>query len=102
MSTYALRIRPEAEAELDEAARWYEKQARGLGQEFLRAFRASVAVLRRTPLLYPKVEAEARRLLLRRFPYSVFYEIHGSEVIILSCFHEAREPEEWQQRISPA
>lgn len=99
MTAYRLRIRPEADTELVEAARWYEEQVRGLGREFLRAFRASTDALRRTPLLYPVAAGEARRLLLRRFPPSVFYEVHGSEVVILPCLHEARDPEEWQRRV---
>ena len=28
-------LRPEAESDLDEAARWYEEQRSGLGSEFL-------------------------------------------------------------------
>lgn len=80
-------------------SRWYEERERGLGRDFLRAFRAATAVLRRTPLLYPLV-AGARRVLLRRFPYSVFYEVHEVEVVVLACFHESRDPEEWRARIS--
>lgn len=101
MSTrlYRLVLLPEAEAELMDAAQWYEEQERGLGHEFLRAFRAATAPLRRNPLLYQIVEGEARRVLLRRFPYGVIYEVYGSEVVLLACFHSARDPQEWQQRL---
>jgi toxin ParE1/3/4 len=97
---YRLTIRPEAEAELRDAALWYEEQSQGLGREFLRAFRASTAPLRRNPLLYQRVVDEARRVLLRRFPYAVIYEIHGSEVVVLACIHCARDPELWERRTS--
>lgn len=96
---YRLVIGPEAESELAEAAQWYEAQQRGLGHEFLRAFRAATAVLRRTPLHYQVVVEQVHRILLRRFPYAVFYEVHGPEVVILACLHTARDPEEWQRRI---
>lgn len=99
---YRLVIRPEAEAELAEAVQWYEAKERGLGSEFLRAFRAATAVLRRNPNLYQVVEGEARRILVGRFPYGIIYEIHGAEVVILACFHSSREPESWTRRISPA
>ena len=75
-------------------------QERGLGREFLRAFRAATAVLRRTPLHYQPIEEEARRVLLRRFPYAVFFEVHDSDVVILSCLPTARDPEEWRRRIT--
>lgn len=97
---HRLVVRPEAASEIKEAAQWYEKRERGLGREFLRAFQVVTAVLRRTPLLYPVVEQEARRALLRRFPYSVIYEVHGSDVVVIACFHGARDTDEWQARIS--
>jgi hypothetical protein len=32
---------------------------------------------------------------------SSFYEIHGYDVVVLGCMHEARDPEEWQKRATP-
>ena len=97
---YRLIIWPDAEADLAEAAQWYEAQERGLGRQFMHAFRGATSILRRTPLHYQPVVEEARRVLLRRFPYAVFFEIHGSDVVILACLHTARDPEEWQRRIT--
>lgn len=95
---YRLLIRPEARAEVAEAAAWYEAREQGLGRDFLRAFRAATDRLRRDPLHYQAVFEEMRRVVLRRFPYGVFYEIHGSDVVVLACMHGARDPEEWQSR----
>jgi plasmid stabilization system protein ParE len=97
--SYRIVIRPEAEEEVAEAARWYEARERGLGREFLRAFRAVTATLRRNPLLNQVVVGQARRALFRRFPYGVIYEVHGQDVVVLACFHHARDPQEWQRRI---
>ena len=99
-SRYRLVIRPEARAEVAEAAKWYDAREQGLGRDFLRAFRAGTDVLRRNPFLYQIVFEDMRRVLLRRFPYGVFYEIHGSDVVVLGCMHEARDPEVWQKRAS--
>jgi hypothetical protein len=30
----------------------------------------------------------------------VFFEIHDADVVILACLHTARDPEEWQRRIT--
>lgn len=95
---YRLVIRPEARAEVAEAAQWYEAREQGLGRDFVRAFRAATDVLRRNPLLYQTIFEEIRRILLRRFPYAVFYEIHGSDVVVLGCMHGARDPADWQKR----
>ncbi|HEX5716540.1 MAG TPA: type II toxin-antitoxin system RelE/ParE family toxin [Thermoanaerobaculia bacterium] len=97
--SHRLIIRPEADAEVYEASHWYEERRQGLGKEFLSAFASATANLRFNPQLHPIVAGEARRLLLRRFPYSVIYEIHGDEVVVLACFHESRDPHEWLRRL---
>lgn len=97
--SFRLVIRPEADAEVAEAARWYEERRAGLGAEFLDAFAASTDRLRRDPYLYAPILRDARRVLVQRFPYSVIYEVHRDEVVILSCFHERRDPKEWMRRV---
>ena len=42
-------IEPEAEAEIEAAAAWYQLEAPGLGNEFLRAVQAAIAALGRQP-----------------------------------------------------
>jgi hypothetical protein len=61
-------IRPEAEADLAEAYRWYEQQRPGLGEALLTAVDATLAGVERHPETYPLVEQTARRALTRRFP----------------------------------
>ncbi len=97
---FRLVIEAEVEAEIEEAVQWYESRERGLGRKFIRAFASATAKLRRNPFLYQIVSEGARRLLLRRFPYAVFYEIYGSEVVVIACLHEAQDPGIWYQRLS--
>ena len=92
-------IRPQADAEIAEAALWYESQEPGLGQEFLRSFRSASVMLQRNPYLYQEVAKETRRVLMRRFPYSIFYEVRDQDIIILACFHTGRNPQKWQERV---
>jgi hypothetical protein len=44
-----LRLDPQAEAEIREAAAWYEAQRAGLGQEFISAVNSAVARIRKHP-----------------------------------------------------
>ncbi len=92
-------LRPEAEAELEEAAIWYESRGRGLGSEFLRAVDAAFAAIERNPLAYPLVTRAARRALLRRFPYGVIYTVSDDEILIVACMHCRRDPKRWQKRL---
>ncbi|MHB2016958.1 MAG: type II toxin-antitoxin system RelE/ParE family toxin [Candidatus Xenobia bacterium] len=69
-------------ADLRAAAGWYDKQSRGLGQEFLRAFFATTAGLARHPELYSRVRGDFRRCLLPRFPYAIYYKIEEDGVVV--------------------
>ena len=91
-------LRPVARREVIDAFDRYEEQSAGLGLEFVRAVRATVANLRGTPEMYPKVHGEMRRALLRRFPYAVFYRETTDAVIVLGVVHTHRNPQVWQSR----
>jgi plasmid stabilization system protein ParE len=91
-------VRPEVEAELPEAAEWYEVRAFGLAAEFLRAVDACMASVMRNPFQYPIVHEGKRRALVRRFPYSLIYVASEQKVLILACLHGRRHPMRWQQR----
>lgn len=84
-------IRPRAERDLRQARQWYEDQSVGLGDKFLAATRKAVADLRITAERRPEYYRGFRRVLLRRFPYKIFYGIDGDRVIIFRILHSRRE-----------
>jgi plasmid stabilization system protein ParE len=91
-------VRGAAEADIAEAARWYEQRSPGLGSEFLRAVDVVLAEIARMPERYPLVCGNARRALLRRFPYAVFFVATADLVSVLACLHARRDPNLWQER----
>ena len=66
--TSRLVVRADAEADILDAALWYEQRAPGLGTEFLLAVDGTLAEVARLPERFPVVYRESRRALLRRFP----------------------------------
>ena len=93
-----LLVREAAEADIAEAARWYEERSPGLGSEFLRAVDVTLAEVARMPERYPVVRGRARRALLRRFPYAVFFVARPDLVSVIACLHAHRDPRHWQKR----
>jgi plasmid stabilization system protein ParE len=83
-------LRPEAEAELAEAFRWYEERMSGLGREFL-----SVA---RQPEQYAIIHHNVRRALVRKFPYMILFLDCAEQIVVLAVFHAKRIPHRWQKR----
>jgi plasmid stabilization system protein ParE len=91
-------VREAAEADITDAARWYEERSPGLGSEFLRAVDVTLAEIARMPGRYPLVRGRARRALLRRFPYAVFFVAGADLVSVIACLHARRDPKHWLER----
>jgi plasmid stabilization system protein ParE len=91
-------FRPQAQAELREAQAWYDGLVPGLGLEFAIAVDAAAAGIMRFPLAYPVVHGEARKAVLRRFPYALIYIVEGSDIVVLACYHHRRDPKGWRAR----
>lgn len=91
-------FRPEARAELLDAQAWYEAHAVGLGLEFARAFEAALQSACRNPDGFAEVEEGCRRVVLRRFPYSLYYRAASGTLWVLAVFHHRRPPSARQGR----
>jgi len=89
---YTVLFLPEIEDDLADIYKWYENKSEGLGEDFLKIFYEKSVVLAQNPLIYQKVFLNFRRVLLKRFPYSVYYLIDKSSVIIYAVFHISRDP----------
>ena len=97
--TLEVRLRPEAEDDLAEAAIWYEEQQAGLGQRFLDAAAATVSRISTLPLAYPTVYESTRRALLQRFPFGVFFQVEEERIVVIAVLHGSRHPRAWRQRL---
>jgi toxin ParE1/3/4 len=91
-------VLPVAEADVTDAALWYEQRSPGLGREFLRTVDVALAEISRMPERYPIVHREVRRVLLRRFPYGVYFVATPDRVSVIACMHASRDPGHWQER----
>lgn len=85
-----------AHRELDEAVAWYREQQAGLQDLFLREFLSTIARIQAQPEIYMELRPGLRRGLMRRFPYSLIYEITGDTLLILAVAHQHRKPFYWQ------
>ncbi len=78
---------------------WYDSQRQGLGREFRESVDHAIARIADDPLTYPKRYREARRILLRRFPYVLWYRPLENFVVVLACVHGKRDPREIRARL---
>ena len=100
---YPYHFAPEAQAEAEAAARWYANQRRSLGPEFLDALREGIRTITTVPESCSLLETwrgrgKIRRLILRRFPYAVVFEIVNGEIHIWAVAHTSRRSGYWASR----
>jgi len=81
--------------DLADAFTYYEEQVEGLGEGFLSAVDSTFDAIERYPEMFAKVHAEARRALVSRFPYAVFYRAEPQRVVVFRVLHTARDPKAW-------
>lgn len=91
---------PDAEAELIEAAQFYERRVPGLGAQFLDTVDVAVGFIQQAPQRWRILESEVRRYLVPRFPYAIYYRALPDELRILAFKHHSRHPDYWRYRLS--
>ncbi|NLT69255.1 MAG: type II toxin-antitoxin system RelE/ParE family toxin [Verrucomicrobiaceae bacterium] len=86
--------------ELTEAAEYYETQVCGLGSDFLEEIDAAIERLLNFPKAWSMISPPFRACSLHRFPYSIIYKEESlDEILILSVFHQHRDPMSWQRNL---
>ena len=91
-------VRPAAAADIEDAYSWYESQRPGLGDEFREALRSALSLVGENPRLHQVIHRDTRRMLLKRFPYGVYYKEFAEVIVIVACMHGRRDPKRWQAR----
>ena len=91
-------VRPLAEADLEDAARWYEDERAGLSERFLSDVDRTIARIRERPFEFPAVSGDVRRALLHTFPYVVYFRASDEAVVVLAVLHLRRNPKVWRGR----
>jgi len=93
-----LRVTPEAEVDIFQAALWYESERSALGSEFMLAVREMLARVEKLPLRFPEVAPGIRRGMLPRFPFGVFFALEEHGPTVVAVMHLHRDPSRWTRR----
>jgi len=91
-------IHEAAEAELNEAAEFYDLKSPGLGSIFIDEVEKGIEIISKYPEAPPLVRGRLRKKELIRFPYSLVYSLRPNEIRILALAHQKRRPFYWLGR----
>ena len=89
---------PDVALEVKSSYDWYEKQAQGLGEDYLSELESAYETIVELPNTWPKFHRDFRRFLLGKFPFSVIYRSSGNSIYVLAVMHNHRKPGYWQSR----
>ena len=95
---FQVEILPEAEVEIGEGFLWYVERSPMVAESFRAEALEAIDRLAIDALVWPEDGDAVRRYILRHFPYTVFYEIHGDTVTVLAVAHQRRMPGYWRER----
>jgi len=84
--------------DLHEASAWYEAEVEGLGRDFVRAVDEAIHAAAQLSMRFPDVHRGVRRVLVKRFPYGVYFRVEQEQLIVFAIMHLHRDPGRWQQR----
>jgi len=83
-------VEPSAQADIDDAASWYDNKDFGLGSAFIASLQSVFNRIVEKPERYPFHQAGLRRASLRRFPYTVFYTQMNDSIYVQAVMHHRR------------
>ena len=85
-------FREVAEAEVEAAWRRYADLDERVGVQFLEEVDAALMRAAEAPAAYQLVVGELRHGRLRRFPHALYFRVIGKAIVVVACFHPARDP----------
>jgi plasmid stabilization system protein ParE len=96
--SFKIYYRPEAELDIEDAAKWYEQQRLNLGVEFVEEIERKGSLIEDNPMQYEEVHKSLHRAVVDRFPFNIFYLIENKSIIIVAVMHGSRHPKRWKKR----
>ena len=65
----------------------------------MRCIDETISRIAKNPEMFPIALRNTRKVMVKKFPYTLYYEIGDEDIMILAVFHAKRSPAHWQQRI---
>jgi toxin ParE1/3/4 len=91
-------VRPAVEADIADAQAWYSARDLGLAEQFIDELRTALRRVRERPRQFPEAGG-ARRALLHRFSYAVYFILPNDEqAIVIAVLHQSRAHRAWKRR----
>ncbi|MBS1816644.1 MAG: type II toxin-antitoxin system RelE/ParE family toxin [Acidobacteria bacterium] len=89
---------PAAFTEAEEAQAWYLERSVLAASAFLQELSRAIQQIRQAPHRYAVAEAGTRKILIARFPFTIYYRHTSNVLTIVAVAHQKRRPGYWRNR----
>ena len=83
----------QADIDIQSAFNRYEDFQPGRGEVFMHQLDAALTLLRRHPEMAPVYEGPYRRMLIRDFPYGIFYQVQPTRIVVAAIMDLRQHPQ---------
>ncbi len=90
---------PLARLEFEDAVAWYDEQRPRLGEGFRAEVNHTLQQILKSPERFRLTTRLTHKVILHRFPYSLYYSIELDAINVASVFHGSRNPAELRRRL---
>ncbi|MBS1839994.1 MAG: type II toxin-antitoxin system RelE/ParE family toxin [Acidobacteria bacterium] len=99
MAIRAVQFHEEASTDVESAFEWYFARSEWAAARFLQAVDDGIREIAESPDRWPLADFGARKYLVVRFPFAVFYREFSSAIQIIAVAHASRRPGFWRGRL---
>jgi len=101
VKAFEVRFDPAAETDVADAFRWYRERSPSAAQGFRSEVFAAIERISEGPLVRGPDAQGNRKLVLHRFPYTVWYTVEEQVITVRAVAHHRRRPTYWRNKPSP-
>lgn len=93
-----VRFHPEAQAEYQDALIWYQARSLQASARFEAEVEGALGRIAANPGMFPVYDDNYRFVMLKRFPYSLVYQVLPDRIEIIAVAHSRRSSGYWRGR----
>jgi toxin ParE1/3/4 len=89
---------PEAQNEYEQALAWYQARSSRATARFEAEVQRLLGLVQLNPESFPAYDDEHRFAVLRRFPYTLVYQVHPDRTFVVAVAQAGQRPGYWRGR----
>lgn len=96
---FSIDLSAEAEVDFDKSFEFYFEDSPKVADTFFKQINHSFENIIQNPNSFPIAYKDARKYIVKKFPFVIYFRIADDIIQIIAIFHTSRNPEIWNERI---